>query len=304
MPVTSDLTYVASEVDFSNYETGAKGGFNFTCCTCKEFCYSANLVSGTDVTVDDFDGWLTYNIGVDGITKDQIVDRIISAMDHGKPGGHYTRLVKDSSNPSKLILFDERTVTTENEATTTLQGTSDFSRFTITGLTMQSAYGSTFAQLTMPTAEDGTVREGIVKLVYEIEVEGVPDVILQIGPSKEETLDVRLPKVNTESLYVNDVKVDTVAHAARAMEDYQYAIKVLSLDRARFGAYENRLEHTRNYLGIASENTTAAESRIRDTDMAKEMAAYTKNNILAQAAQSMLAQANQSGQGVLSLLQG
>jgi flagellin len=129
-------------------------------------------------------------------------------------------------------------------------------------------------------------------------------VILQIGPSKEETLDVRLPKVNTESLYVNDVKVDTVAHAARAMEDYQYAIKALSLDRARFGAYENRLEHTRNYLGIASENTTAAESRIRDTDMAKEMAAYTKNNILAQAAQSMLAQANQSGQAVLSLLQG
>jgi flagellin len=302
--VTSDLTYVASEVDFSNYETGAKGGFNFTCCTCDEFCYSANLVSGTDVTVDDFDGWLTYNIGVDGITKDQIVDRIISAMDHGNPGGHFTRLVKDSSNPSKLILFDERTVTTENEATTTLQGTSDFSRFTITGLTMQSAYGSTFARLTMPNAEYGTVREGIVKLVYEIEVEGVPDVILQIGPSKEETLDVRLPKVNTESLYVNDVKVDTVAHAARAMEDYQYAIKALSLDRARFGAYENRLEHTRNYLGIASENTTAAESRIRDTDMAKEMAAYTKNNILAQAAQSMLAQANQSGQGVLSLLQG
>jgi flagellin len=63
------------------------------------------------------------------------------------------------------------------------------------------------------------------------------------------------------------------------------------------------LEHTINNLQVTSENTTAAESRIRDTDMAKEMAAYTKNNILSQAAQSMLAQANQSGQGVLSLLQ-
>ena len=77
----------------------------------------------------------------------------------------------------------------------------------------------------------------------------------------------------------------------------------VSSQRSSLGAVQNRLEHTINNLDNVSENTTSAESRIRDTDMAKEMVNYSKNNILAQAGQSMLAQANQSNQGVLSLLQ-
>ena len=80
------------------------------------------------------------------------------------------------------------------------------------------------------------------------------------------------------------------------------AIDQVSKHRAKLGAAQNRLEHTINNLKVTSENMTAAESRIRDTDMAKEIAAFTKNNILNQAAQSMLAQANQQQQGVLSLL--
>ena len=73
--------------------------------------------------------------------------------------------------------------------------------------------------------------------------------------------------------------------------------------RSDFGALQNRLEHTINNLGVQNENISAAESRIRDVDMAKEMMAYTKNNILVQASQAMLAQANQVPQGVLQLLQ-
>lgn len=80
------------------------------------------------------------------------------------------------------------------------------------------------------------------------------------------------------------------------------AINKVSKERANLGAYQNRLEHTINNLNTSSENLTAAESRIRDVDMAKEMMSYTKNNILAQAAQAMLAQANQQPQGVLQLL--
>ena len=87
------------------------------------------------------------------------------------------------------------------------------------------------------------------------------------------------------------------------MKNVQSAIDIVSAQRARLGALQNRLEHTIANLDIASENTQAAESRIRDTDMAKEMVTYSKNNILAQAGQSMLAQANQSTQGVMSLLQ-
>ena len=86
------------------------------------------------------------------------------------------------------------------------------------------------------------------------------------------------------------------------MKIVQNAIDLISEQRAELGAIQNRLEHTIANLDTASENTSAAESRIRDTDMAKEMVEYSKNNILAQAGQSMLSQANQSTQGVLSLL--
>lgn len=96
--------------------------------------------------------------------------------------------------------------------------------------------------------------------------------------------------------------VDTFEHAGYTMKIVQNAIDLISEQRAELGAIQNRLEHTIANLDTASENTSAAESRIRDTDMAKEMVNYSKNNILAQAGQSMLSQANQSTQGVLSLL--
>lgn len=83
----------------------------------------------------------------------------------------------------------------------------------------------------------------------------------------------------------------------------QKAISMVSEQRSKLGAIQNRLEHTIANLDNIAENTQSAESRIRDTDMAEEMVEYSKNNILAQAGQSMLAQANQSTQGVLSLLQ-
>jgi flagellin len=92
----------------------------------------------------------------------------------------------------------------------------------------------------------------------------------------------------------------TATYAIDAIAD---AVAKVSAQRSALGAIQNRLEHTIANLDNVVENTTAAESRIRDTDMAKEMVTYSKNNILAQAGQSMLAQANQSNQGVMSLLQ-
>lgn len=91
-------------------------------------------------------------------------------------------------------------------------------------------------------------------------------------------------------------------NAASAITTVDKAIASVSSERSKLGAVQNRLEHTINNLGTSSENLTAAESRIRDVDMAKEMMSQTKNNILAQAAQAMLAQANQQPQGVLQLL--
>ena len=108
--------------------------------------------------------------------------------------------------------------------------------------------------------------------------------------------------MDAKTLGVSGLKVSSFASAGAAMKAVQAAIELVSTQRSKLGALQNRLEHTINNLDTASENTQAAESRIRDTDMADEMVEYSKNNILAQAGQSMLAQANQSNQGVLSLL--
>ena len=99
------------------------------------------------------------------------------------------------------------------------------------------------------------------------------------------------------------IDISTQEGADKAITTFQNAIDTVSAERSKLGAVQNRLEHTINNLGASAENLTAAESRIRDVDMAKEMMEFTKNNILAQAAQSMLAQANQMPQGVLQLLQ-
>lgn len=111
--------------------------------------------------------------------------------------------------------------------------------------------------------------------------------------------------VNTSNLksYNTKLTVSSFDTAGSAMKSIQSAIALVSNQRSNLGAVQNRLEHTIANLDNISENTQSAESRIRDTDMAEEMVEYSKNNILAQAGQSMLAQANQSTQGVLSLLQ-
>ena len=110
-------------------------------------------------------------------------------------------------------------------------------------------------------------------------------------------------KTLTTGKAVSNISVTTAAKAKEAIDIANNAIDQISSMRSDFGALQNRLEHTINNLSVQSENITAAESRIRDVDMAKEMMAYTKNNILVQASQAMLAQANQFPQGVLQLLQ-
>ncbi len=106
-----------------------------------------------------------------------------------------------------------------------------------------------------------------------------------------------------KAVTINEIDLTKADSARHAISVAQAAIDMVSSMRSDFGAMQNRLDHTINNLSVQEENITAAESRIRDVDMAKEMMAYTKNNILVQSAQAMLAQANQVPQGVLQLLQ-
>lgn len=128
---------------------------------------------------------------------------------------------------------------------------------------------------------------------------------IQVGANSGELIDIDITDVKktVSDALAADTKVDSFTAAQTAIDNIQKSITALSTQRSALGAIQNRLEHTTANLDNISENTQAAESRIRDTDMAEEMVTYSKNNILQQAGQSMLAQANQANQGVLSLLQ-
>ncbi len=127
----------------------------------------------------------------------------------------------------------------------------------------------------------------------------------QIGATDDaaNVMKVTSQVMTATNLKVNTVAVGNTTAANKSMKAIDNAIETVSSYRAVLGAAQNRLEHTINNLKVTSENVTSAESRIRDTDMADEITSYTKNNILSQAAQSMLAQANSMPQGVLSMLQ-
>ena len=141
----------------------------------------------------------------------------------------------------------------------------------------------------------------------EQDLAGALTLTLHVGAdaTKNNQISVNLDAMSAKGLGVNGLKVDGTddTNALGAIETIKEAIQKVSTQRSTLGAVQNRLEHTINNLDNVVENTTSAESQIRDTDMATEMVKYSNNNILSQAGQAMLAQANQSNQGVLSLLQ-
>jgi flagellin len=167
------------------------------------------------------------------------------------------------------------------------------------------------------TADRTAVNDEITQLTTEIDrvasttqfnkmniLDGTfKDKSIQVGANAGENIAISIDNMNCATLGMTNAGVDSYANANTTLTNAQNAITSLSSKRSALGAIQNRLEHTYDNLNNISENTQAAESRIRDTDMASEMVSYSKNNILQQAGQSMLAQANQANQGVLSLLQ-
>ncbi|OGO85831.1 MAG: hypothetical protein A2Y24_00395 [Clostridiales bacterium GWE2_32_10] len=128
-------------------------------------------------------------------------------------------------------------------------------------------------------------------------------VAMQIGANKDQTMTVSIADMSTDNLLLSSIDVSSTTGAGFAINLIDDAIGAVNEQRSNLGAIQNRLEHSIANLNTSAENLTAAESRIRDVDMASEMMTLTKNNILQQAAQAMLAQANQAPQGVLRLLQ-
>ena len=173
----------------------------------------------------------------------------------------------------------------------------------------KKAVGEALTTFTMkadgPVTADAGKALAMAKATLADAAAGAGGLTLQIGDTAatHNKLNVTIGDCHITGLKINDVDIGTQDGAATAIQKIKDAINTVSGTRGDLGALQNRLEHTQNNLSVMTENIQDAESTIRDTDVADEMMAYTKNNILVQSAQAMLAQANQVPQGVLQLLQ-
>jgi flagellin len=152
--------------------------------------------------------------------------------------------------------------------------------------------------LVTPDAPSGSLETDV-----NISVLDAGQMDLQIGANEGQTMSVTIPKVDPSTLGIDKVNIGTAEGAQAAITLLDEAINMVSSIRSKLGAYQNRLEHSISNLDTTSENMTESLSRISDVDMAEEMAQYTQMNVLAQAGTSMLSQANQRPQTILSLLQ-
>ena len=154
-----------------------------------------------------------------------------------------------------------------------------------------------------PAKDADAVEEAKKNGNFQIEVTDIGSMMIQIGANEHQTMDIRISEVSASSLYIDEVDIAVVNGADRAMGTLDDALAKVSAIRSKLGAFQNRLDYAVSSLSTTSENMTAAYSGILDTDMAEEMTEYTQQNILNQAAVSVLSQANELPQQVLSLLQ-
>lgn len=335
------VNHSAASLDFSAIDSGADindlagMGFNTTCCTCNAY-YSIEFVKGKGTgLVESETNYPTYvyKIGIDGITSAaDLVKNIVDAttgttapLIPGNPGSHFTRLEADPKNPGKLWIYDNRS----SDRKPTLPAGGKWDNWIGTG-GGSTSYPEQYLWEMKPTPNSGEGLFGVgvmkeVNVYAEGELYRISEQLpLQVGADAGNQMHVRLATISSKALgidninvrgfvYENQERTDEfgIIHIAKvkrakgaddAIKAFSAAKAMVSEDRSRLGACQNRLEHTVNNLDNIVENTTAAESRIRDTDMAKEMVRYSNLNIMQQAGQSMLAQSNQSRQGILSLL--
>jgi flagellin len=241
-------------------------------------------------------------------------DEIISAINAADS------TVEATINASHQLIITNRdkgatalTVTGTGAGLATLLGTDLTETAGVNAVVTVDGANSTTAVGTTVTFTTGSVKgmvltaDGALNNTASVTVTSAA-LSVQVGASAGQTISIAFDDMGADKLgtsggtKIDAVDVTTQSGASAAITVIDNAIKQVSAQRSKLGAFQNRLEHTINNLGTSAENLTAAESRIRDVDMAKEMMEFTKNNILQQAATAMLAQANQSSQGVLQLL--
>ena len=292
------VNHAAATINFSQF-TGSTAqieelvgsGFYTTCCTCSNH-YSIRFDEGTSNFIESSGNHYVYNIGIgDATDATDLLNRIIQGTQNGKPRNHYTKLVADTAT-GILTIYDDRSKdanpVTQNDPRRKWVGW-DNPSFNVTPRDPRGKFGP-------GTAYD---EEDLSKLIKPKPIK------LLVGADAEEVefIQIDLPAASSRAMGIKKLNVETVDSAANAVKKLKEANQYISQERSRMGAYQNRLEHTIKNLDNIVENTQAAESQLRDTDMSELMVKYSNGSILAQAGQAMLAQANLSKQGVMNLLQ-
>ncbi|WP_373263164.1 flagellin N-terminal helical domain-containing protein [Hungatella hathewayi] len=286
------IAHAAAVLDFSALNAGNIGllrdtGFHTTCFTCDNY-YSIEFTDGPSSMITSGDSFI-FKISLAGITTGEELTRaIVAGTQGGAPNGHYTRFASDGG---KLIIYDDRS-SGSSPVPDDPDGWGGWDNPDFDVNYREYPLGAMFGN-------------GIATFVPDPGAVPVPgyDIVFQIGPTSGEKFEIDLPNITSEQLNIKEIRINSQKRAFIANEKLEKAITFISQERGRMGAYQQRLEHACNSLAVTQENLTSAESRIRDSDMADEVTAYTKNNILLQAAQSMLAQANATPQNILNLLQ-
>jgi flagellin len=256
-----------------------------------------NIQDGTTLTIGE--DTYTFAVGKDSKYADmanvvELTDMKDAAEVTSKIATAAARLTTVAASNKYFKVGTNTTAGTIN--LTEKEGLEDYETYDLIG-TSTAAGDATWKNL---KTGKGLVQQGVVDATSSS-----GGLKLQIGDTADSynQLTVSINDIHTESLGIDDIDISTQSGAQTAIDAIKTAINSVSSTRGDLGAVQNRLEHTANNLSVMTENIQDAESTIRDTDIAEEMMSYTKNNILVQSAQAMLAQANTVPQGVLQLLQ-
>ena len=234
-------------------------------------------------------------IDISGAALNAVATGFTIAVDNGNHTMTLSRTAAGAANGNPAVVAASQTIDYTAAPTGFNTKTLNFDSFGI-GITINSGLAGDIAATNTFQAIKGS-------LSFQSGANKSELTTVSIGNMQATAIGTGSVGSTTSTVTIASTDLTTAANVDTAMDSLDVAISQVSNQRAQLGAYQNRLEHTINNLGVSEENLTASESRIRDVDMAKEMMSYQKNNILAQAAQAMLAQANQAPQGVLRLLQ-
>ncbi|MCU6708439.1 flagellin [Paenibacillus sp. J5C_2022] len=298
---------------------------------------NSSLASGNYQIIITNTGTAATANGVDAGTGLSTTSVTLGTAADAKYGSYQLKIEDDAENVGKKVITLIDTVSGEEVASqnnvlagagggnhelagididaTAISGNGTFS-FTLENdhdIELQDATGNTLSTVSLTGYNKSEIEIGGLKFSFNADLADAAaadtnvtvvnnSLNMQIGANEGQSMGISIGDMSAKALGIDGVDVSSVASAQSAITTVDDALKQVSGERSKLGAYQNRLEHTINNLGTSAENLTAAESRIRDVDMAKEMMNFTKNNILTQASQAMLAQANQQPQGVLQLL--